>query len=66
MVGRMFYMVDPAETSYPDLSSLPAAGYIQQVSADSAVESRERKKEKEYIYIYKERERWEMLYIKGL
>jgi len=30
MVGRMFYLVDPAETSYPDLSSLPAAGYIQQ------------------------------------
>jgi len=30
MFGRMFYLVDPAETSYEDISSIPPAGYIQQ------------------------------------
>jgi len=29
-IGRMFYIVDPAETTYRDLSSLPKDGYIQQ------------------------------------
>jgi len=29
-VARMFYIVDPVETSYKDLASLPKDGYIQQ------------------------------------
>eukprot|EP00088_Acartia_fossae_P017622 TRINITY_DN2005_c0_g1_i3.p1 TRINITY_DN2005_c0_g1~~TRINITY_DN2005_c0_g1_i3.p1 ORF type:complete len:460 (+),score=113.26 TRINITY_DN2005_c0_g1_i3:50-1429(+) len=29
-IGRMFYVVDPAETSFKDLASMPKDGYIQQ------------------------------------
>jgi len=29
-IGRMFYIVDPAETTFKDLASLPKDGYIQQ------------------------------------
>ena len=30
-IARMFYIVDPVETSFKDLGSLPKTGYIQQV-----------------------------------
>jgi len=30
LFGRMFYLVDPVETSYKDLASIPKEGYIQQ------------------------------------
>ena len=30
-LGRMFYLADPAETSFPTLTSIPHPGYVQQV-----------------------------------
>ena len=30
-IGRMFYIIDPSETSFPDLSSLPTP-YLAQAS----------------------------------